>query len=422
MTHFFIFLLTLFMTTSCISEAATPVVLPGIDVLLGDEHIKLLKGKRVGLITNHTAINKEMRPTRDLLKAYGPTYGYKLTALFAPEHGINGTAYAEELEKDHVDTDGTPIYSLHGVNRRPTGAMLKKIDVLIYDIQDIGSRSYTYISTLFYAMEEAAKHKIPVIVLDRPNPINGITIDGPMLEEKWRSMVGYINVPYCHGMTIGELAQFFNGEYKVGCNLTVVPMKGWHRQMTFKDTGLTWVPSSPHIPEASTALYYPTTGMLGELQIISIGVGYTLPFKVIGAPWIDAQKLAKALNEQKFPGVNFLPFHYKPFYGRFAQEECQGVQIVVTDHLHYKPVATQYLIVGTLKNLYPQKMKEALKASQSRHEMFAKVNGTAEVFKIMAGKDPVVWKLRSLHDKERKAFHTLRKKYLIAEYAKQTKG
>lgn len=410
-------IICLFLLCRVCLDAASQTVQVGADVLLTEEYAMLLKGKRVGLITNHTAINKQLRSTRDLLKAYGPTYGYKLTALFAPEHGIHGVSYAEEEEKDSVDPDGIPIYSLHGKNRRPTSAMLKKIDLLIYDIQDIGSRSYTYISTLFYAMEEAAKHSIPVIVLDRPNPINGLTVDGPMLEEKWRSIVGYINVPYCHGMTIGELAKFFNGEYKVGCTLHVIPMRGWKRSMSFEDTGLTWVPTSPHIPEASSALYYPTTGMLGELQIISIGVGYTLPFKLIGAPWIDAPRFAKSLNDQKFPGVHFLPFYYRPFYGRFAQENCQGVQIVITDPLQYKPVSTQYLIIGILKNLYPEKMKEALKSAQSRHEMFAKVNGTDEVYKIMAGKGPVVWKLRSLHDKERKEFLSLRKKYLISAYS-----
>lgn len=409
------FLFGVWMLLCCgtLMAAAPPKVTVGIDVLLTDDYAQLLKGKRIGLITNHTAVNSKLHPTRDLIKAYGPTYGCQLTALFAPEHGLFGLAYAEQNEADSVDPDGIPIFSLHGKTRRPTPAMLKQIDMLIYDIQDIGSRSYTYITTLFYAMEEAAKHKIPVLVLDRPNPINGITVDGPMLEEKWRSMVGYINVPYCHGMTIGELAQFFNGEYSVGCDLKVVPMKGWKRTMSFQDTGLTWVPTSPHVPEASTALYYPATGLLGELQIINIGVGYTLPFKVVGAPWIDAQKFAQGLNEQKFPGVYFLPFYFRPFYGRFAQEDCQGVQIVITDPLKYKPVATQYLIIGLLKSLFPEKMKEALESSKSRREMFAKVNGTDEIYNIIAGKGPAVWKLRSLHEKERKAFLALRKKYLI---------
>ena len=198
--------------------------------------------------------------------------------------------------------------------------MLKGIDLLIYDIQDIGSRSYTFLSTLLYVMEEAAKQQIKVMVLDRPNPINGIVMDGPMLEEKWRSFLGYINVPYCHGMTIGELAQYFNGEYKIGCDLEVIPMKGWKRTMSFKDTHLPWVPTSPHVPEAETALVYPVTGILGELGIVNIGIGYTLPFKLIGAPWIQAEAFAEQLNQQQFPGVRFLPFYYRPFYGKFEGE------------------------------------------------------------------------------------------------------
>ena len=255
-----------------------------------------------------------------------------------------------------------------------------------------------------------------VIVLDRPNPINGLTVDGPILEERWRSIVGYINVPYCHGMTVGELARFFNGEYRIGCNLKVIPMRGWKRNMRFQDTDLTWIPTSPNIPEASTPFYYPTTGILGELQIVNIGVGYTLPFKVVGAPWIDAQEFAKKLNAQKFPGVIFKPFYYQPFYGRFAKEECEGIMIVITDHHTYLPVSTQYLIIGILKSLYPKHFREAIAKSQNRRDMFNKVNGTAKVYEIMTKEPFVVWKLKALHENERNRFLSTRKKYLIPTY------
>jgi uncharacterized protein YbbC (DUF1343 family) len=295
--------------------------------------------------------------------------------------------------------------------------MLKNIDLLIYDIQDIGSRSYTYIATLFYVMEEAAKANIEVIVLDRPNPINGLVIDGPMLNEGLRSIVGYINVPYCHGMTIAELAQFFNGEYKIGCKLTVIKMKGWSRSMSFLDTGLPWIPTSPNIPEAATPLYYPMTGLLGELKIVNIGVGYTLPFKLIGAPWINAKKFTEKLNEQKFPGVYFEPFYYKPFFGRFKEKECQGCLLIVTNPLIYKPVSTQYLIIGMLKGLYPEKFQEGIESSKDRKAMFNKVNGTQEIYQIMTEENNIVWKLRSFQEKERSDFANLRKKYLIAEYS-----
>jgi uncharacterized protein YbbC (DUF1343 family) len=396
--------------------AKPPKVKVGAEQLFTENYIALIKGKRIGLITNHTAVNTKMISTIDLLKKHAKDHKFQLTTLFAPEHGITGSAHASEAVSDEKDPDGIPIYSLHGKTRRPTEKMLSHIDVLLYDIQDIGSRSYTYITTLFYAMEEAAKHNILVVVLDRPNPINGLVIDGPMLEEKWRSMVGYVNVPYCHGMTIGELARYFNAENKIGCKLEVVPMKGWQRSMTFQDTGLPWIPTSPYIPEATTTFYYPMTGILGELQMVNTGVGYTLPFKLVGAPWIDAKLFAQHLNNQKFPGVYFEPFYYRPFYGRFAHEDCEGVLIVVTDPLNYKPVSTQYLLIGLLKSLYPGKFKEALANSSDRKSMFCKVNGTEKIYQIVSEEKNIAWKLRSFQDKEREDFAVLRKKYLIPSY------
>ncbi|MBA3239222.1 MAG: DUF1343 domain-containing protein [Parachlamydiaceae bacterium] len=386
----------------------------GLDILTEGPYLAQLTGKRIGLITNHTAISNERESSIDLLKRLAKTNRFTLSALFAPEHGLYGAIHAEESVND---SNGTiPIFSLYGKTKRPTDAMLQGLDLLIFDIQDIGSRSYTYISTLFYIMEAAAKRNIPVIVLDRPNPINGIVVDGPMLEAKWRSIVGYINVPYCHGMTLGELAHFFNGEYKVGCQLTVIPMRHWKREMSFLDTGLMWIPTSPHIPESTTPLYYPVTGTLGELSIVNIGIGYTLPFKVVGAPWIDANQFAAALNRQKFPGIFFEPFHFKPFYGKFAKEECHGVLIMITNPLFYKPLASQYLIIGVLKALYPKKFKEAMALSKDRKEMFSKVTGTEEIYKVITEEKNIVWKLRAFQEKERNAFLEVRKKYLIADY------
>jgi uncharacterized protein YbbC (DUF1343 family) len=418
MYHLFLPLLLIsFWVNHFIYSAPNPKVQVGSDLLMTEEYSSLLKGKKIGLITNHTAVNNKMLSTIDLLKANSKKIGFTLFALFAPEHGISGSSNAGENIHDQIDHDGIPIFSLHGKTHRPTDEMLKAIDTLIFDIQDIGSRSYTYISTLFYAMEEAAKKGITVIVLDRPNPINGLIIDGPMMEEKWRSSVGYINVPYCHGMTIGELAQFFNGEYKIGCKLEVIPMKGWLRHFSFQDTGLPWIPTSPYIPESTTPYFYPTTGILGELSIVNIGIGYTLPFKLVGAPWIDSKNFAKHLNAQKFPGVYFEPFHYKPFYGKFAHEDCQGVLIVITNSKIFKPVSTQYLIMGILKSLYPFKVKEALILDQSRKDMFNKINGTDEVYRMLVETNNIVWKLKALHQKERDEFSKIRKKYLINEYS-----
>ncbi|MDF2549981.1 MAG: ybbC [Chlamydiales bacterium] len=392
-------------------------VKPGLEVLFNQSAVfQQLKGKRVGLLTNQSAVSTQMEWSVDLFKRHQKAGGYQLVALFAPEHGLQGKSHASEKVKHEKDPDGLPIFSLHGETRRPTKEMLKGVDILVYDIQDIGCRSYTFISTLFYTMEEAAKLNIQVWVLDRPNPINGVVVDGPCLDAKWRSFVGYIDVPYCHGMTIGELSEFFNREYQIGCHLTVVPMQGWRRSMTFLETGLLWFPSSPQIPTGDTPLYYPMTGLLGELNMVSIGVGYTLPFKVIGAPWIDALALASFLNQLKLPGISFEPFHYQPFFGRFAKEACQGVLLFVKDPAIYRPVQTQYAIIEGLKALYPEKFAQALKSSIHRKEMFNKVNGTDAVYQLIEGKQSLK-ALKHLHAARRQRFLEKRGKYLRPEYA-----
>ena len=401
------------------ADPAAPKVKTGIDRLMENDYAKLLKGKRVGLITNQTAMSNDFESTANVLKANAASKNFKLIALFAPEHGINGTISAAQSVGDAKDADLLPIYSLHGKTQRPTDQMLKDITLLIFDIQDIGSRSYTYINTMFYAMEEAAKRGIDFMVLDRPNPINGITVDGPPLENKWRSFLGYINIPYCHGMTAGELALFFNKEYQVGCKLDVVPMQGWKRQMSFQDTGLQWIPTSPYIPESNTPFFYPTTGILGELKLVNIGIGYTLPFKVIGAPWIQATQFAAQLNNQKFAGVHFEPFYYRPIYGRFCKQDCQGVLIQITDPLVFKPVSTQYLILGMLKSLYPEKFQEAIVDFKKNKDTICKLNGTEEAYRLMVEEKNIVWKLCTLAKKDREEFQKKRQKYLIADYGKE---
>jgi uncharacterized protein YbbC (DUF1343 family) len=411
----FLCLLIPFATIELPLNAVQAKVRVGIDVLF-TQNSCLLKGKKIGLITNHTAIDSEGNSTLELFKKNGKAYGYFLDAIFAPEHGLFGVQHADKAVIDMIDPTGIPIYSLHGETRRPTSSMLRNINLLVFDIQDVGSRSYTYCSTLFYAMEEAAKARIPVIVLDRPNPMGGLMIDGPVLEERWRSFVGYINVPYCHGLTIGELARYFNEEYRVGCQLTVIPMQGWKRSMTFDETGLTWIPTSPYIPDAKTAYYYPTTGILGELQLVNIGIGYSLPFKTVGAPWINATQFADQLNAQKLPGVRFHPFHYSPFYGRFAKKECHGVLIAITDPQTYLPVTTQYVLIGLLKSLYPSQFQEALLSSASREEMFNKVNGTSAVYEMIKNEPYVAWKLRAFGETGRQDYLRRRQPYLTPSY------
>lgn len=387
----------------------------GADLLFEDaEMAKLLQGKRIGLITNQSAINRDYQSTFDLLKK-NQKNNYKLVALFAPEHGFYGEAYACEAVDDQKLGE-IPLFGLHGQRRRPTEAMLANVDLLIYDIQDIGSRSYTFASTLFYCMEEAAKHKIPVLVLDRPNPMGGLVVDGPLLQTEWRSFLGYINIPYCHGMTIGELARFFNEEYKVGCRLTVVPMQGWKRGMSLGETGLPWVPTSPQIPESDTPFYYPTTGLIGHCSLVSIGIGYTLPFKMIGAPWINAEQLAASLNAQKLPGVHFQPIRYRPFYGKFGSENCSGVRIFVTDPSCFLPVTTQFTIMGILKTLHPKQFDEAIKklmASNSKRETFYKLSGNKDILRLLVEEKYIIWNLRQVCQGARDTFIPIRLKYLM---------
>ncbi len=390
---------------------AAPKVELGIDVFFKDGLYQTLKNKRVGLITNHTGLNSSLRKNIDLFKEQSETF--TLAAIFFPEHGANGADWAEEKLSDSKESS-IPLYSLHGTHRRPTEEMLKGIDVLVYDIQEIGARSYTYATTLYYAMEEAAKKNIPVIVLDRPNPMNGIVVDGPMLKESHRSFLGYINVPYCHGLTVGELATFFNEEYGIGCDLKVIGMRGWKRTMTFSETGLPWVPTSPYIPESDTPFFYASTGILGTMEIVNIGIGYTLPFKIVGAPWIHAETFAKKLNDQKLAGVHFLPFHYKPFYGKYKGESCQGIKIFITDHTQYKPLSVQYLILGVLKTLYPQQVEKGiLRTSAANQRSFCQVSGNDEMIQMIRNEKYIAWKLIRYDEKERHDFTEKRKKYLL---------
>ncbi len=393
------------------SSLYAAVVDLGVDRFFSEGHFKALAGKRVGLVTNQTGVNQKLIPTVELFKQ---EKSLNLAALFTPEHGLHGYRQAGEKVDNQGSYCSVPVHTLYGENRRPSAEMLKGIDVLVYDIQDIGVRSYTYETTLFYVMEEAAKHRIEVIVLDRPNPINGLTVDGAMLESKWRSFIGYVNVPYCHGMTIGELAKFFNSEYGVDCQLTVIPMKGWKRTMSFRETGLSWIPTSPHIPDEDTPLFYASTGILGELDLVNIGVGYTLPFKVVGAPWIDADLFAEKLNEQKLAGVHFFPTHYTPFYGSFKGTLCHGVLVRVTDQRQYQPLGVQYLLMGLLKSLYPQEVKSRLtKTDGAKKRLFCFANGNEEIYNLLLNERYAAWKMISYQKEEREKFKEIREKYLL---------
>ncbi len=384
----------------------------GIDRFFTQPEAQLLKGKRIALLINHTSRNSALQSTEDVFLKHANDY--ELTALFSPEHGLKGLFHAEEEVPDSKGRKGIPCYSLYGKQRRPTPAMLKGIDVIVCDLQDIGVRSYTYASTLFYVMEEAAKMGIEIIVLDRPNPLGGVVVDGPMLEDKCRSFIGYVNVPYCHGLTIGELAQFFNGEYQIGCKLKVIKMGGWERRMIFEETGIPWIPTSPNIPEPDSPLFYATTGILGVLNFVNIGGGINLPYKVVGAPWIDAEEFAYKLNAQKLPGVSFLPFHYRPFYGAMKGKDCHGVKILVRDRNIYQPLTVQYMLIGVLKSLYPKHVEAAIKnLKKTEKEIFCKANGNSKMLDLIEKEQYVAWLLIGYQAAQRQKYLSVRSKYLL---------
>lgn len=386
----------------------------GIDRFFAEGGDKALRGKKIALLVNHTSRNSHLVSTEELFVKHKKKGLYQIVAIFAPEHGLHGLSHADEEVLDGKSKSGIPCFSLFGKQRRPTGKMLEGIDTLVCDLQDIGVRSYTYATTLFYCMEEAAKLGIEVIVLDRPNPLGGLLVDGPMLEEEFRSFIGYINVPYCHGLTLGELARFFNGEYQIGCKLKIVRMKGWQRIMTFEDTGLPWIPTSPNIPEPDSPLFYASTGILGYLSLLNLGGGINLPFKVIGAPWIDAENFAAKLNEQKLPGVQFAPFHYRPFYGSMKGKDCHGVKIVVRDRATYRPMNVQYMLLGVLKSLYPKKFEEALHhLKKTDKELFCKANGNSFMLELLNKEQYVAWPLIHYKEAEREKYLKVRANYLL---------
>lgn len=392
----------------CLSVTGLELKL-GVDCLFEADNIVKLRNKKLGLITNQTGVNSNLSSTIELFL----NHDTQLIALFAPEHGLYGLEQAG-VKVEPQSIHGLPVYSLYGATRRATSSMLQGIDLLIFDIQDIGCRSYTYLTTLCYVLEEAAKHKIPVMVLDRPNPMGGLIVDGPMLENKWRSYIGYINVPYCHGMTIGELACYFNQEYRIGCDLEIIRMKGWQRSMFFKDTKLCWIPTSPNIPEAETPLFYASTGILGELGIANIGIGSTLPFKVVGAPWINARQFAKKLNAQKLPGVIFHPCYYRPLKGLYQSENCEGVLLFILDHKIYKPLSVQYMIIGLLKSLYREEFTNRLnQLGTERKKNFCKANGNEYMLEVLNNEEYVAWKLIGYQFEDRQKFLTKRSAYLL---------
>lgn len=349
----------------------------GIEVLK-EQKFKCLEGKRVGLITNPTGVDNNMVSTIDILHA---APNVELVALFGPEHGVRGDVHAGDKVENSADAStGVPVFSLYGKTRKATPEMLQGIDVLVYDIQDIGCRSFTFISTMGLAMEAAAEAGIEFVVLDRPNPLGGDKVEGNLTEDKFVSFVSQFKIPYLYGLTCGELALMLNGEKMLGgqCKLHVVKMKGWKRKMDYSDTGLQWIPSSPHIPQAESSFFYPVSGILGELGYMSIGVGYTIPFQMFAAQWVEAEKFAARMNALNLPGLKFRPIHLKPFYATGKGENLQGVQVHIMDNKKARLSEIQFYVMQELATLYPDKavMKHA---DEKRFNMFDKVCGSDQI-------------------------------------------
>ncbi|MFP7300512.1 exo-beta-N-acetylmuramidase NamZ domain-containing protein [Neobacillus niacini] len=325
----------------------------GIEVLLQDQ-IDLIKDKRVGLITNPTGVDQNVTSIVDLL-FNNP--GVNLTALYGPEHGVRGSAQAGEYVEQYTDEKtGLPVYSLYGKTKKPTPEMLSNVDVLLFDIQDVGTRFYTYIYTMALAMEAAKENNIPIIVLDRPNPISGTKVEGPVLEEQYSSFIGEYPIPVRHGMTVGELAKLFNKEFGIGADLTVVEMVGWKRNMYYDETPLEWVLPSPNMPTLETAVVYPGAALI-EGTNVSEGRGTTKPFELIGAPFINSDNLAAKLNSYKIPGVTFRAASFIPTFSKHANVLSHGIQIHITDRNSYKPFETGLYIVKTIHDMYPNEFQ-----------------------------------------------------------------
>lgn len=399
------------------SLCAGTIVKPGIEVLRERGFVQLA-GKRVGLVTNPSGTDSRLRSTVDILYDAPEV---ELVALFGPEHGVRGNVHAGGKVPDSVDpATGLPVYSLYGATRKPTARMLEGIDVMVYDIQDVGVRSYTFISTLGLVMEACAEAGIEVMVLDRPNPLGGRKIEGPCVEPGFFSFVSQYRIPYIYGLTVGELAVMINEEgLNCGqkgdrepsrCCLTVVPMEGWTRDMLYGDTGLPWVLPSPNIPFEDTPMYYAASGICGELYgFMNIGIGYTLPFQVFGAVWLDPEKLKERLDSYCLPGVSFRTIWYKPFSGSLKGQLVKGLQFFFTDYEDAHVTETQFYVMQAVAELWPDKKAFSVISGCG---LFDKVCGTDYVREEFV-KRYIFDDIKEFWRKDEDSFRALSQKYHI---------
>jgi uncharacterized protein YbbC (DUF1343 family) len=333
-----------------IRNSNNPPVLTGLDVL-EEMKFRQIRGSKVGLVVNPASVNRRLEHAADI---FTRAEGLKMVSLFGPQHGITGTTQDNMIEwQGALDKRlGLPAHSLYGSHRKPTGEMLEGIDTLVLDLPDVGARYYTFNWTAKLCLEACAEKGIKMVVLDRPNPINGIQTEGPLLHCSYRSFVGLFEIPIRHGMTTGELLLMMNGEEKIGCNLEVIKARGWERKMWFDETGLPWVIPSPNMPTLDTAIVYPGMCLL-EATNISEGRGTTRPFEICGAPYVNAHEMVNAMNEYKLPGVFFRPLQFEPTFQKHSGKTCGGFQIHVTDRESFRPMQTTVALLFSVKKLYP---------------------------------------------------------------------
>ncbi len=374
------------------------------------EHLNLIQGRRVGLATHAAAVMPDLTHIIDALRAAG----VQLMALYGPEHGLAGAA-ADGAAVGHAThpRTGLPIYSLYGATKEPTPEMLADVDVLLFDMQDVGVRFYTYLSTLFYVLRGVAKAGKAVIVLDRPNPLGGARVAGPLVEPGCESFVGIAPVPIRHGMTFGELARYFNAAYHLDADLTVIPMRSWQRDMTFAETGLPWIPTSPAMAHLSAAALYPGTCLL-EGTNLSEGRGTALPFEVCGAPWLDGEALAAQLNALALPGARFRPLHFTPSASKHAGQLCNGVQLHITDQAYLEPVALGAQLLAACRALHPQDFAILSSSWEGRPPHLDLLTGSPHLRQTLERGDDIA-DLLAVWETQSAAFAAERQPYLLYE-------
>ena len=399
------------------AKSRNSAVKTGIEVLR-EKNFEGLVGKKVGLVTNPSSVDSHLNSTVDIL-FNAP--GVELVALYGPEHGVRGDVYAGDKINDSVDAaTGLPVYSIYGATRKPTPEMLEGVEVMVYDIQDVGARSYTFISSLGLVMEACAEKGIEVMVLDRPNPLGGNKIEGCNVEPGFFSFVSQYPIPYIYGLTVGELAVMINEEgmnrgqkgdqEPVKCKLTVVPMEGWTRDMLYENTGLPWVLPSPNIPFKDSPVYYVSSGICGELYgFMNIGVGYTLPFQVFGALWLEPEALKAKLESYDIPGVSFRTIWYKPFSGNLKGQLVKGLQFFYTDYENARLTELQFMVMQAVAELYPDKKPFEI---ISGYGLFDKVCGT-DFIRTEFSKRYLFDDIKDYWRKDEDTFRALSQKYYM---------